>query len=71
MIPGASLNLLFGTNPAHCLDGICEFSHVWVCIYTHKNITYMYEYILIIIYVMFMNNAMFMNVYSSLHMSYL
>ena len=26
----ASFSLLFGTNPSHCLQGLSDFSHVWV-----------------------------------------
>jgi tRNA-Thr(GGU) m(6)t(6)A37 methyltransferase TsaA len=33
----ASLDLLFGSNPAHCLDGLTEFSHVWLLWLFHDN----------------------------------
>ena len=33
----ATLTVLFGTNPAHCLQGIEDFSHVWVLWLFHDN----------------------------------
>ena len=36
----ASLSLLFGTNPSHCLQGLSDFSHVWVLWLFHGTATH-------------------------------
>lgn len=33
----ANFSLLFGTNPSHCLQGLGDFSHVWVLWLFHDN----------------------------------